>query len=121
MDQMLQAVGEIAENVDELESEVPKKLQLIHSQVVATGEAVEESNLILQRISDKLQLVADRIAENNGLLMEAMNRIAENNDLTRTSNELLTTVSNGAPRGAAAQVARAVRNDVNAAPYAQHQ
>ena len=114
MDQMLQAVGEIAENVDELESEVPKKLQLIHSQVVATGEAVEESNLILQRIADKLQLVADRIAENNGLLMEA-------NGLTRSSNELLTTVSNGAPRGAAAQVARAVRNDVHAAPYAQHQ
>ena len=111
---MLQAVGEIAGSVDELESEVPKKLQLIHSQGLATGEAVEESNLILQRIADKLQLVADRIAENNGLLTEA-------NDLTSTSNELLTTVSNAAPRGAGVQVARAMRNDAHAAPCAQHQ
>ena len=69
----------------------------------ATREAIEESNLVLQLIAERLQLVADRIAETNQLMARA--------------NDQLGVLSQAAPRGSPSQAVRATRGDT--APYAQ--
>ncbi len=68
----------------------------------ATHEAIEETNNLLQTLAERVQLVADRVAE---------------------TNELLGVMAQAAPRGSPAQAVRANRGDAapsQAAPYQQH-
>ena len=92
--------------------------------MAATHEAIEESNLLLQRIAERLQLVADRIAENNALTTTANQWLQTSTELLTVANQLmdrandqLEVLSHAAPRGSPSQAVRATRGDT--APYAQ--
>ena len=89
--------------------------------MAATHEAIEESNLLLQRIAERLQLVADRIAETNALTTTANERLATSTELLTVAmaraNEQLGVLSQAVPRGSPSHAVRATRGDT--APYAQ--
>jgi len=91
----------------------------------ATHEAIEESNLLLQRIDERLQSVADRIAETNVLTTTANERLATSTELLTVANQLMERANDqlgvliqAAPRGSPSQAVRATRGDL-LAPYAQ--
>ena len=54
-------------------------MQRVEAQATATGDAPEEMNLILTRMSERELLISDRVAETNVLLTRVVDSVVESN------------------------------------------